>query len=63
MAVPFINILAPSMGGIGPVEMKDIPKLGRLSQANGVPFYIGRFYPKNSSALKKAWVNKWNIAT
>ncbi len=51
MAVPFINILAPSMGGIGPVEMKDIPKLGRLSQANGVPFYIGRFYPKNSSAF------------
>ena len=52
MAVPFINILAPSMGGIGPVELADIPKLSRLD--NGVPFYAGRFYPKKTD---DAWLN------
>lgn len=50
MAVPFINILAPSMGGIGPVELSDLPMLGQLS-GNGVPFYAGRFYPKDSDAI------------
>jgi hypothetical protein len=50
MAVPFINLLAPSMGGIGPVELSDIPMLSELS-GNGVPFYAGRFYPKDSQAI------------
>ena len=50
MAVPYINILAPSMGGIGPVELSDLPMLGQLS-GNGVPFYAGRFYPKDSDAI------------
>ena len=46
MTVPFINILAPSMGGIGPIELADMGRLAQLS-GNGVPFYSGRFYPKN----------------
>ena len=51
MAVPFINFLAPSMGGIGPVELNDLSWLNELSQSNGVPFYAGRFYPKDSQAI------------
>ena len=51
MAVPFINFLAPSMGGIGPVELADISWLNELSQSNGVPFYAGRFYPKDNQAI------------
>lgn len=51
MAVPFINFLAPSMGGIGPIEIRDISWLNELSQSNGVPFYAGRFYPKDSQAI------------
>ena len=50
MAVPYINILAPSMGGIGPIELSDLPMLSSLS-GNGVPFYAGRFYPKDSQAI------------
>ena len=50
MAVPFINILAPSMGGIGPIELSDLSMLSSLS-GNGVPFYAGRFYPKDSQAI------------
>ena len=45
MTIPFINILAPSMGGIGPIELADLGRLNALN--NGVPFYAGRFYPKN----------------
>ena len=51
MAVPFINFLAPSMGGIGPVELSDLSWLNELSQSNGVPFYAGRFYPKDNQAI------------
>lgn len=49
MAVPWINILAPSMGGIGPIELNDLNKLQQLD--NGIPFYAGRFYPKDSQAF------------
>jgi len=51
MAVPWINLLAPSMGGIGPIELEDFSKLQRLKNVNGVPFYAGRFYPKDSDAI------------
>ena len=51
MAVPWINFLAPSMGGIGPIELSDLGKLSRLSSRNGIPFYAGRFYPKDSKAI------------
>lgn len=51
MAVPWINFLAPSMGGIGPIEISDFNKLEELTDYNGVPFYAGRFYPKNSQAV------------
>ena len=51
MAVPWINFLAPSMGGIGPVELADLSKLSRLQEKNGVPFYAGRFYAKDSKAI------------
>ena len=50
MALPLINIYAYTMGGIGPVETKDISALSKLSEKNGVPFYAGRFYPKNHDA-------------
>lgn len=51
MAVPWINFLAPSMGGIGPIELVDLPRLSKLTEKNGVPFYAGRFYPKDSQAI------------
>ena len=51
MAVPFINFLAPSMGGIGPIELADFSKLQTLQSKNGVPFYAGRFYPKDNQAI------------
>ena len=51
MAVPFINFLAPSMGGIGPIELADFSKLQRLQKTSGVPFYAGRFYPKDNQAI------------
>ena len=51
MAVPWINLLAPSMGGIGPIELVDVPKLNELKAKNGVPFYAGRFYPKDSQSI------------
>ena len=51
MAVPWINFLAPSMGGIGPIELADLGKLQKLQEKNNVPFYAGRFYPKNSKAI------------
>jgi hypothetical protein len=51
MAVPWINFLAPSMGGIGPIELSDLNRLGRLQGDNGIPFYAGRFYPKDSQAI------------
>ena len=51
MAVPWINFLAPSMGGIGPIELADLPKLNELTEKNGIPFYAGRFYPKDSQAI------------
>ena len=51
MAVPWINFLAPSMGGIGPIELNDLERLNKLTAANGVPFYAGRFYPKDSTDI------------
>ena len=51
MAVPWINFLAPSMGGIGPIELSDLSKIRKLEERNGVPFYAGRFYPKDSQAI------------
>lgn len=51
MAVPFINFLAPSMGGIGPIELSDFSKLQTLQSKNGVPFYAGRFYPKDNQQI------------
>jgi len=51
MAVPFINFLAPSMGGIGPIELADFSKLSKLCDTNGVPFYAGRFYPKDNDSI------------
>ena len=48
MAVPWINFLAPSMGGIGPIELSDLSKVLTLAERNNVPFYAGRFYPKGS---------------
>ena len=51
MAVPWINFLAPSMGGIGPIELNDLERLNKLTDANGIPFYAGRFYPKDSQAI------------
>ena len=50
MAVPWINLLAPSMGGIGPIELNDLERLQKL-RGNGIPFYAGRFYPKDSQAI------------
>ena len=50
MAIPLINIYAYTMGGIGPVETKDIPALTLLGEKNNIPFYAGRFYPKNHDA-------------
>jgi len=51
VAVPWINILAPSMGGIGPIELEDQDKLEKLRESNGILFYAGRFYPKDSQAI------------
>jgi len=51
MAVPWINLLAPNMGGIGPIQNPDRPRIAQLKAKNGVPFYAGRFYPKNSQTL------------
>lgn len=51
MAVPWINFLAPSMGGIGPIEANDLERLNKLTGENGVPFYAGRFYPKDSDSI------------
>ena len=50
MALPLINVYAYTMGGIGPVETKDAAALNALCEKNGVPFYAGRFYPKNHDA-------------
>lgn len=57
MAVPFINILAPSFGGIGPIQLNDFNRLQRLN-GNGVPFYAGRFYPKDSTGI---WIDRDNL--
>ena len=54
MAIPFINILAPSLGGIGPIELNDFNRLTRLN-GNGIPFYAGRFYPKDSTGI---WIER-----
>jgi hypothetical protein len=51
MAVPWINFLAPSMGGIGPIELRDLGRLNKLKAKTGVPFYAGRFYPKDSDSI------------
>ena len=51
MAMPYINLLAPSMGGIGPIELSDLSKLDKLKEGTGVDFYAGRFYPKDSKAI------------
>jgi hypothetical protein len=51
MAVPFINILASSMGGIGFGEPTDGARLQKVKEANGIPFYAGRFYPKNNKSI------------
>lgn len=56
MAVPWINFFANTMGGIGPVELIDLPKLDQLKQKTGVPFYAGRLYPKNTA-------EEWNFLT
>ena len=34
MALPLINVYAYTMGGIGPVETKDIGALGKLAEKN-----------------------------
>jgi len=39
------------MGGIGPIELSDFSKLQTLQSKNGVPFYAGRFYPKDNQAI------------
>lgn len=57
MAIPFINILAPSLGGIGPIELADFNRLTRLN-GNGIPFYAGRFYPKDSTGI---WIERDGI--
>ena len=57
MAIPFINILAPSLGGIGPIELADFNRLTRLN-GNGIPFYAGRFYPKDSTGI---WIDRGNL--
>lgn len=49
MAVPWINLLAPEMGGIGPIELNDLERLGSLN--NEIPFYAGRFYPRDSTKI------------
>ena len=54
MAVPFINIFANTMGGIGPIELADISKIDTLREQNGIAFYAGRFYPKNTA-------DEWNF--
>ena len=54
MAVPFINIFANTMGGIGPIEIADISKIDSLREQNGLAFYAGRFYPKNTAS-------EWNL--
>ena len=54
MAVPWINLFANTMGGIGPIELVDVPKLQQLSAENGVSFYAGRFYPANTA-------DEWNL--
>lgn len=51
MAFPVINPLAPSMGGIGPVELADLDKLMKLREQNGVLLYAGRFYPKGNKGI------------
>tara|TARA_Y100000004_G_scaffold83117_1_gene93285 strand:+ start:729 stop:1892 length:1164 start_codon:yes stop_codon:yes gene_type:complete len=51
MAVPFINILASSMGGIGFIELTDTQRLAEMQEKNGVPFYAGRFYPKDNKTI------------
>lgn len=51
MAVPWINVLAPSMGGIGPIEGTDRRKVDLLTAKSGVPFYAGRFYPKGNKSI------------
>lgn len=48
-AVPFINIFANSVGGIGPIEAVDLPYLQELSGQTGIN-YVGRFYPKGSDS-------------
>lgn len=55
MAVPFINIFANTMGGIGTIELNDYTKLvNGLKQRAGVPFYAGRFYPTKTA-------EEWNF--
>ena len=54
MAVPWINFFANTMGGIGPIEIVDYNKLNQLRIKTGVPFYAGRFYPKNTA-------EEWNF--
>lgn len=54
MAVPFINIFANTMGGIGTIELNDRQKLSKLTAKNNIPFYAGRFYPKNTA-------EEWNL--
>ena len=54
MAIPFINILAPSLGGIGPIELNDFNRLTRLN-GKGITFYAGRFYPKDSTGI---WIER-----
>ena len=54
MAVPWINLFANTMGGIGPIELVDLPKINQLRVETGVPFYAGRFYPKNTA-------EEWNF--
>lgn len=49
MAVPFINIFANTMGGIGTIELKDFDKLVTLKEQSGISFYAGRYYPEKTA--------------
>ena len=39
------------MGGIGFIELTDTQRLAEMQEKNGVPFYAGRFYPKDNKTI------------
>ncbi len=51
MAMPWINLLAPSMGGIGPIGSSDLSKIEKLKEGTGIDLYAGRLYPKDTNAI------------